>query len=62
MDADHTALLYQTQVCWLSKGNMLSRIFELREEVKLFLVAKQKTQYFVGIWWRWIFYILSLPC
>ena len=42
MDADHTALLYQTQVCWLSKGNMLSRIFELREEVKLFLVAKQK--------------------
>ena len=42
MDADHTALLYQTQVCWLSKRNMLSRIFELREEVKLFLVAKQK--------------------
>ena len=36
MDADHTALLYQTQVRWLS------RIFELREEVKLFLVAKQK--------------------
>ena len=42
MGADHTALLYHTLVCWLSKGNMLSRIFELREEVKLFLVAKQK--------------------
>ena len=42
MDPDHTALLYHTQVRWLSKGNMLSRIFELREEVKLFLVAKQK--------------------
>ena len=41
MDADHTVLLYHTQVRWLSKGNMLSRIFELREEVKLFLVAKQ---------------------
>ena len=41
MDADHTALLYHTQVRWLSKGNMLSRIFDLREEVKLFLVAKQ---------------------
>ena len=41
MDADHTAILYQTQVRWLSQGNMLSRIFELREEVKLFLVAKQ---------------------
>ena len=42
MDADHTAFLYYTQVRWLSKGNMLSRIFELREEVKLFLVEKQK--------------------
>ena len=42
MDANHTALLYYTQVRWLSKGNMLSRIFELSEEVKLFLVAKQK--------------------
>ena len=42
MDADHTALLYHTQVRWLSKGHMLSRIFELREEVKLFLVTKQK--------------------
>ena len=42
MDADHTAILYHTQVRWLSKGNMLFRIFELREEVKLFLVAKQK--------------------
>ena len=42
MDANHTALLYHTQVHWLSKGDMLSRIFELREEVKLFLVAKQK--------------------
>ena len=41
MDAKHTSLLYHTQVRWLSKGNMLSRIFELRE-VKLFLVAKQK--------------------
>ena len=39
MDADHTALLYQTQVRWLSKGNVLSRIFKLRE-IKLFLVAK----------------------
>ena len=45
MDANHTSLLYHTQVCWLSKKNMLSHIFELREEVKLFLVAKQKIIY-----------------
>ena len=42
MDADHIALLYHAQVRWLSKKYMLSRIFELKEEVKLFLVAKQK--------------------
>ena len=42
LDANHTALLYNTQICWLSKGNMLSRIFDPRKEVKLFLVAKQK--------------------
>ena len=41
MDPDHSALLYHTQVRWLSKGNMFSRIFELKE-VKLFLLAKQK--------------------
>ena len=41
MDANHTALLYQTQVRWLSKMNMLSRIYQLRE-VTLLLVAKQK--------------------
>ena len=34
MDADHTTILYHTQVRWLSKG--LSRIFELRGKVKLF--------------------------
>ena len=40
MDADHTKLLYHTQVRWLSKGNMLSRVFELRDEVRLLLIAK----------------------
>ena len=45
MDANHTALLYHTRVCWLSKRNMLSRILKLKE-VKLFLVAKQKMIYY----------------
>lgn len=42
MDAEHTALLFHTQVRWLSKRNMLARVFELREEVKLFLSATNK--------------------
>ncbi|XP_045122592.1 protein ZBED8-like [Portunus trituberculatus] len=42
MDANHTALLFHTQVRWLSKGNMLARVFELREETKLFLIYSNK--------------------
>ena len=60
MDANHTALLYHTQFRWLSKGNMLSHIFELRE-VKLFLVAKQKNDLMLALW-RQISYVLSLSC
>ncbi|KRY12796.1 SCAN domain-containing protein 3, partial [Trichinella spiralis] len=37
LNADHMALLYHTEVCWLSKGNMLGRIYELREAVAEFL-------------------------
>ncbi|KAF2891766.1 hypothetical protein ILUMI_14407 [Ignelater luminosus] len=32
---------FHTEVPWLSKGNMLSRLYELREEVKLFLTNKK---------------------
>lgn len=41
MDSDHEALLFHTEVRWLSKGNMLGRLYELREEVEIFLVDKK---------------------
>ncbi|KAL1241411.1 Uncharacterized protein TSPI_10600 [Trichinella spiralis] len=37
LNADHMALLCHTEVRWLSKGNMLGRIYELREAVAEFL-------------------------
>lgn len=40
MNSEHETLLFHTEVRWLSKGNMLSRLYELREEVKLFLTNK----------------------
>lgn len=41
MDSDHEALLFHTEVRWLSKGNMLGRLYELRAEVEIFLVDKK---------------------
>ena len=42
MDATHQSLLFHTQVRWLSKGNMLARVIELKEEVDTFLKMKCK--------------------
>ncbi|XP_028966643.1 protein ZBED8-like [Galendromus occidentalis] len=37
MESEHTILLYHTSVRWLSRGQALSRFFELQDEVKIFL-------------------------
>lgn len=48
---DHKTLLFHTEIHWLSKGNMLARLFELRNEVITSLLGKpeanelQKTKY-----------------
>ena len=42
MDSNHEMLLFHTSVRWLSKGNMLARVYEMREEVKVFLEDQRK--------------------
>ena len=42
MDADHYDLLYHTEVRWLSKGNVLKRVFTLRNELRDFFVQQKK--------------------
>ena len=37
MKSEHKNLLYNTKVRWLSKGNVLSRVFELCDELKIYL-------------------------
>lgn len=38
--SEHQHFLFYTEVCWLSRGKVLQRLFELRDEVKLFLIDK----------------------
>jgi hypothetical protein len=42
MDANHEALLFHTEVRWLSKGNMLERVSELNREIEVFLEVQGK--------------------
>ena len=38
MNSDHDTLLLHTEVRWLSRGNVLQRLFELKDELRLFLL------------------------
>lgn len=42
MESAYGDLMYYCNVRWLSKGAMLKRFYELREEVKLFMEIKEK--------------------
>ncbi|KAG6937314.1 zinc finger BED-type containing 9 [Chelydra serpentina] len=44
LGADHKILLFHTEVRWLSKGNMLSRLFELKDEVEIFPKQQKKEE------------------
>ncbi len=37
MGSDHTAVLFHSESRWLSRGKVLSRVFELRDEIRIFL-------------------------
>lgn len=42
LNAEHEVLLFHTEVRWLSKGLMLQRLYELKEELKEFLETSDK--------------------
>ena len=42
MDSNHENLLFHTNVRWLSKGNMLARVYGLKDEVSIFLESQWK--------------------
>nr|XP_008103991.1 PREDICTED: SCAN domain-containing protein 3 isoform X1 [Anolis carolinensis]XP_008103992.1 PREDICTED: SCAN domain-containing protein 3 isoform X1 [Anolis carolinensis]XP_008103993.1 PREDICTED: SCAN domain-containing protein 3 isoform X1 [Anolis carolinensis]XP_008103994.1 PREDICTED: SCAN domain-containing protein 3 isoform X1 [Anolis carolinensis]XP_008103995.1 PREDICTED: SCAN domain-containing protein 3 isoform X1 [Anolis carolinensis]XP_008103997.1 PREDICTED: SCAN domain-containing protei len=45
LDAPNNALLFHTEVRWLSTGKVLKRAFELRDELKMFFNQKARPQY-----------------
>ena len=47
MDSNHEALLFYTAVRWLSKGNVVERLFELRDNLKTFLEMQGKHDFMI---------------
>lgn len=45
MGSDHKALLYYCEVRWLSRAKVLQRIFELKEEIGIFLQNNKHPEY-----------------
>ena len=41
MGSDHQNLLFNSEFLWLSRGKFFKRLYELREEVELFLTDKK---------------------
>ncbi|XP_040312981.1 SCAN domain-containing protein 3 isoform X3 [Herpailurus yagouaroundi] len=53
MEADHKQLLLHTEMRWLSRGKVLSRMFEIRNELLVFLQSKKPvwSQLFKDVNW-----------
>ena len=45
LDASNNVLLFHTDVTWLSRSKVLTRVFDLRDELKTFFYQKSKPQF-----------------
>jgi len=65
MDSQHQHLLFHAGVRWLSRGRVLSRLFELKEEAKQFLQEANSSLTELlsdEIWTRKLAYLADIFC
>jgi hypothetical protein len=62
MDADYLRLILYSLVRWLSRGNILSRFYNLREELLVFLTIEESEFNFLGdeVWWTKLSFLTDL--
>ena len=64
MDADHHVLLFHSNTWWLSRGNVIKQVFELRDELKLFFELEKKTDFALLLkndrWIRYLAYMVDI--
>lgn len=51
MGSEHEQLLIHTEVRWLSRGRILTRFFELRDEVRVFLLDTKYADFLTNFSW-----------
>lgn len=62
MDADYSRFILYSAVRWLSRGNILSRFYNLREELLVFLIMEESEFNFLGNeeWWTKLSFLTDL--
>ncbi|XP_008181375.1 protein FAM200A-like [Acyrthosiphon pisum] len=62
MDSDNSKLLFHSAIRWLSRGRVLSRFYDLSEEIIVFLTMEESKYEFLGDekWWTKVSFLTDI--